>query len=82
MIPHSTHETNCSPATLCLREESEGIAGCLHNILILKHEGVVYVSISVNTPMLNGPGLSFHFWLQCFSVCVDGGSWSTGYYPF
>lgn len=37
------------------------MAGCLHNILILKHEGVVGVSISVNTPMLNVPGLSFLF---------------------
>lgn len=37
------------------------MAGCLHNILILKHEGVVGVSISVNTPVLNGPELSFLF---------------------
>lgn len=61
MIPHSTHETNCSPATLCFREEAKGMAGCLHNILILKHEGVACVSISVNTHMLNGPELSFLF---------------------
>lgn len=71
MIPHSTHETNCSPATLCLREESEGIAGCLHNVLILKHEGVVRVSISVNTPMLNGPWLSFLFSCRVF-LCLVG----------
>lgn len=61
MIPHSIHETNCSPTTLCFREEREGMAACLHNILILKHEGVAGVSISVNTPVLNGPELSFLF---------------------
>ena len=49
------------PLPYALGGESEGIAGCLHNILILKHEGVVCVSISVNTPMLNGLGLSFLF---------------------
>lgn len=37
------------------------MSGCLHNILILKHEGVVVVSISVNTPVLNVPELSFLF---------------------
>lgn len=79
MIPHSTYETKCAPTTLCFREESKGIAGCLHNILILKHEGAVPVSISVNTPMLNGLGCLPFLAAECLSVCVDCGSWSTGY---
>ena len=58
MIPHSSYEASRPPTTSCFREESQG---CLHNVLILKHEGVVVVSISVNTPMLNGPELSFPF---------------------
>lgn len=41
-----------------LGEESEGIAGRLHNIRVLKDEGVFCVSISVNTPMLNEAWLS------------------------
>lgn len=41
-----------------LGEESGRIARRLHNIRVLKDEGVFCVSISVNTPMLNEAWLS------------------------